>query len=309
MNSILSFPTRGPEGDASWRGNCSGHVYRELFSQFKPRSFADPMMGSGTSIEVAQSLGIEAFGFDLHQGFDAVTESLLQRIGKPVDMVVSHPPYGGMILYSGVVWGEANAADLSRCTNDEQFIDGLTSALFNQREATTGNGIYGTIIGDWRRDGRYTSYQANLINRLPADELLAVIIKAQHGTLSGRRVYNNFQLPRIAHEYIVLWRKRQQSLFAILKNLATAQHRQLQGTWLIVVETALRELGGTSTLSRLYEFISQRAIDKLASNTHWQAKIRQILNQNRDRFRSIEVGVWQISPLGSHANQNSGYDL
>lgn len=31
--SILSFPERGHWGDAKWRGNCSGHVYKDLGSE------------------------------------------------------------------------------------------------------------------------------------------------------------------------------------------------------------------------------------------------------------------------------------
>ena len=30
MNSIMSFPDRGPWGDSKWRGNASGYVYKSL---------------------------------------------------------------------------------------------------------------------------------------------------------------------------------------------------------------------------------------------------------------------------------------
>lgn len=61
--SILSFPDRGPWGKSSWRGNCSGRIYEALFKQYKDvRSFCDPMVGSGTSVEVAKEMGIEAYG-------------------------------------------------------------------------------------------------------------------------------------------------------------------------------------------------------------------------------------------------------
>ena len=69
--SILSFPERGPWGKSSWRGNCSGHVYKSLFEQLRPGTFVDPMVGSGTSVEVAREMGIQAFGLDLHSGFNA----------------------------------------------------------------------------------------------------------------------------------------------------------------------------------------------------------------------------------------------
>jgi two-component system sensor histidine kinase ChvG len=61
-------------------------------------------------------------------------------------------------------------------------------AGLNQREATKAGGLYGTIIGDYRRQGRYTSYQAECISRMPSDELAAVIIKAQHNVLASSQI-------------------------------------------------------------------------------------------------------------------------
>ena len=68
-SSVISFPDRGPRGDNKWRGNASGHVYRTLFEQLSPKVFVDPMVGSGTSIEVARAMGIEAHGLDLKRSF------------------------------------------------------------------------------------------------------------------------------------------------------------------------------------------------------------------------------------------------
>ncbi len=113
--SILSFPDRGPWGDSRWRGNCSGHIYRELFEQLKPQSFCDPMMGSGTSIEVAQEMNIMAFGLDLHMGFDCLRASIVERIGQQVELCVSNPPYGSQVIYSSNVWG----SELSATTGPE----------------------------------------------------------------------------------------------------------------------------------------------------------------------------------------------
>ena len=82
----------------------------------------------------------------------------------------------------------------------------LHTALANQREATRTGGYYGLIIGDIRRGGRYASYQAHAIARMPRDELTAVLIKAQHNVRSDRTRYE-LSLPRIMHEYVVLWQR------------------------------------------------------------------------------------------------------
>jgi hypothetical protein len=168
--SILSFRERGPWGDPGYRGNCSGYVYREIFERLHPRVFTDPMVGGGTSVEVARAMGIEAYGLDLHSGFNILKQRILEVVGKPSDLVLSHPPYHNIVIYSGNVWGrEPHADDLSRCGNEDEFLDKLTIALKNQRHATRVGGYYGAIIGDVRRGGSYSSYQADLIVRLPEE--------------------------------------------------------------------------------------------------------------------------------------------
>jgi hypothetical protein len=72
--TVLSFPQRGPWGDAGYGGNCSGYVYRESFRRLHPRVFTDPMVASGTSVQVAREMGIEAYGLDLHSGFNILKQ-------------------------------------------------------------------------------------------------------------------------------------------------------------------------------------------------------------------------------------------
>ena len=295
--SILSFPERGPWGKSSWRGNCSGHVYKSLFEQLRPSTFVDPMVGSGTSVEVAREMGIQAFGLDLHSGFNVLRESILSAVGQPADLVVSHPPYGGMILYSGNVWGSPHADDLSRCIDDRDFHEKLHIALLNQREATKGGGYYGTIIGDWRRNGRYTSYQAECIARMPSDELAAVLIKQQHNTVSDARAYARMKMPRILHEYILLWQKPAviASFLSNLSVMARQQSARLASTWKALVRTVLMALGGTADLASIYAKVSENAPERLANNPNWKAKVRQVLNQHSDQFASCERGIWALA--------------
>lgn len=295
--SILSFKDRGPWGKSNWRGNCSGYVYKDLFEQIRPEVFIDPMVGSGTSVEVAAELGIEHYGLDLHSGFNILRDSIVETVGKEAGLVLSHPPYGGMILYSGNVWGEAHPDDLSRCIDDQDFHEKLHIALLNQRAATAPGGYYGTIIGDWRHNGRYTSYQAEALARLPSSELAAVLIKAQHNTVSDSRTYGNMRLPRILHEYILLWQKPRaaMSILLDLASMAKQQSVRLTSTWKVIVRTVLMALGGSAPLADIYAKVSENAPDRLASNPNWQAKVRQVLNQNLDLFAPKERGVWALA--------------
>ena len=294
--SILAFEDRGPWGRASWRGNCSGHVYQSLFAHYQPAIFVDPMVGSGTSVEVARELGIEAYGLDLHSGFNILRDSILRHVGKEADLVFSHPPYHDLIVYSGEVWGrQGHPDDLSRCADDEDFLEKLTCALLNQREATRPGGMYGLLIGDLRRSGKYSSYQAECIARMPRDELAAVMIKAQINCASDRTSYHRQRHPRISHEYILLWEKPRR-IMSILSDLAAAVERhtgRARSTWRACVRLAMLSLGGHATLAVLYRRIAQDAPERLAANRNWQAKVRQVLQQD-DSFEATAKGHWAL---------------
>jgi len=106
------------------------------------------------------------------------------------------------------VWGRGpHPDDLSRCASEGEFLDKLTIALTNQRHAARAGGYYGAIIGDVRKGGVYSSYQADLIARMPRKELLTVLIKEQHNVASNGKDYP-VRLPRIMHEYVILWQRR-----------------------------------------------------------------------------------------------------
>lgn len=294
-SSVMSFPERGKWGRASWRGNASGYVYKKIFEQLHPRVFVDPMVGSGTSIEVAKEMGIEGIGLDLHQGFDAVNHSILKAVGKEADLCLSHPPYGTMIRYSGSVWGtEPDPRDLSH-HDDEEFHSMLQCVMLNQREATKPGFYYGCLIGDLRRNGRYTSYQAEVIARMPRDELAAVLIKMQHGCTSDRKAYGAMQLPRIEHEYLCLFKRKAMPVLVMLSGLARDQQARLKSTWRNIVRVVLQGLGGSAPLAEIYQRVAADAPERLAANPHWQDKVRQVLNSNPSDFKSAGRGSWALA--------------
>jgi len=297
VTSVMNFPDRGKWGKSSWRGNCSGHVLKTLFEQYKPTSFVDCMCGSNTSIDVARDLKIPfAVGLDLHSGFNAIKNSIHEKVGRQVDMVFSHPPYLSAVLYSGNMWGEPHPDDLSRCESEEDFHEKLHLVLMNQREATLPGGIYATLVGDVRKDGRYYSLQSECISRMPANELASVIIKTQHNTVSGRNTYSNMKHAFIAHEYLLLWQKPKAplSLLVDLSAMATQQAKRLKGVWSVIVAHAMMALGGKASLNDLYQKIAEAAPDKLQANENWKAKVRQTL-QLYPKFNPVERGVWALA--------------
>jgi hypothetical protein len=294
-SSILSFPERGPWGNAAWRGNCSGHIYAHLFRQLRPAFFCDPMMGSGTSIDVARSMGIRAVGLDLHQGYNILRDDLRDRLGEAADLVLSHPPYFTSIVYSGEQWGTPHADDLSRSVSVDDFQEKLHIAVLNQRNATRAGGHYGVVIGDVRKDGKYHSFQADIIARMPQGELAAVLIKAQHATRSASRVYQ-LRYPRIMHEFIVLWRRsgRLMSWLGALENMARTQHKRLRSAWRAVVRSALVELGGQAALPDLYRVIERNARSNLETNATWRATVRRVCQED-PAIEQVDRGVWRLA--------------
>lgn len=296
--SIWRFPDRGHWGNPKWAGNLSGHVYAELYRRLKPRSVCEVFSGSGTAIEVAREMGIEAFGLDLKDGFDVLRMSVLEAIGKEVAVCGGHLPYGDVLLYSGKVWGsEPHPDDLSRCASDEEFLDKLQLAVLNMREATAPGGHYFIVIGDKRRNGKYVSYQAGLTERLPASELRSVLIKEQFNTASGWRDYARMRYPRIEHEYIVLWQRAERSVTLVsnLTILARRFQHAIRATWVNTVKLALIQLGGEASLPEIYGRVAEQAVDRIGQNGNWQAKVRQVLNQHKGLFYAPERGIWAIN--------------
>ncbi|GAA4056891.1 hypothetical protein [Amphibacillus indicireducens] len=140
MNSILSYPNRGPYGDASYRGNCSGYIIRDILNYYRPTFFLECFAGSGSGYDVAKGLGYKnSIHLDLNErfgNFNLLTDQL--PVGS--DLVFSHPPYWNIVKYSGQnnVWGsEVHKGDLSHIENYSDFIERLD--IINRK-------IYDSII-------------------------------------------------------------------------------------------------------------------------------------------------------------------
>lgn len=205
--SVLSFPDRGPWGDARFHGNCSGHVVRFLIEHYHPALLVDPMEGGGTSRAVAAQMGVEYVGLDLRTGFDLTRDSFIGRLPHgPADLLFLHPPYWNIVPYSGVVWGAApHPRDLSHATTYESYLLLLQAAVENALSAVAQGGRLAILIGDVRRAGRYYSPHAEILGwRLaPLD---AILIKVQHHVRSDGKEYAGNGLIRILHEYLLVFR-------------------------------------------------------------------------------------------------------
>ena len=207
MCSTVSYPDRGPWGDSRYRGNCSGHLVKDLILRFKCQSVFDPAEGGGTVKDVVAGINkyrhqnIYYEGRDLRNGWDILNDPLPE--GK-FDLVFYHPPYWNIIRYSD------DPKDLCNCETLEEFEAKLERSAERLSETVKSGGIMAILIGDKRKSGNYYAlFRALLYNRKIGD-LKAILIKIQHNCRSDSRNYalrNPFMIP-IKHEYCLIFQKK-----------------------------------------------------------------------------------------------------
>ena len=211
LSSVVSYPDRGPWGDSKYRGNCSGHLVKDLILRFNCESVFDPAEGSGTIRDVVDGINmyrqkrIAYEGRDLKTGYDIMTDPIPDR---QFDMVWFHPPYWDIIRYSD------NPGDLSNCATLDEFEDKLNRTAEKLTESLRPGGILAILIGDKRKHGRYYPLFRTLLNNPNIGRLRSIIIKIQHNCHSDRIAYhskNSFLIP-IKHEYCLIYEKTNEAI-------------------------------------------------------------------------------------------------
>jgi len=298
MQSVISFENRGPWGDSRYRGNCSGHVIRELISQFgldkmSKALFVDACEGSGTSGDVCKEYpNIEYVGLDLKSGNDYTRNLITDFLPRHANMCFSHPSYHNMIQFSGNMWGkEKHPDDHSCCASPEEFLAKSQVMLLNQREATQKGGIYATLIGDHRKSGQFRSYQADFISMMPKSELKSIVIKMQHNCVSDSRQYRQMKFPSIQHEYLIIWEKAANSMVDVIWEIAQCQKRQVNASWRSLVRIAMMNVKKGS-LNEIYTQVEQVAGKRMDGMKDWKATVRRTLQQHH---KAVERGVWAMA--------------
>lgn len=290
MKSVISYPNRGPWGDSNWRGNCSGWVIHDLINQYQPSLFVDACEGSGTSGDVCKERDVEYIGLDLHKGNDFTCDYILNQLPRPADVCFSHPPYKDMIKYNANLSDSMVKNDLSRCKSVATFLEMSEVMLLNQREAVKKGGVYCTLIGDMRKNGMFHSFQADYIKLMPKDELVANVIKIQHNCVSDNKKYSGKFIP-IAHEYLIIWKKKAKSVFLISLEKACEYQNRIVSSWRSAIRLAMMKLGGKANLNLIYKEVESIARHLIKNNQHWKAKIRQKLQLY---YNQVERGVWSV---------------
>lgn len=293
--SVCSYPNRGAYGQSSYRGNCTGRIIKDFIGTYMKRKdglVADPSIGGGTSVDVAKEMGVRFKGTDLHQGFNLLRDDFGSFLGEQAHLIWWHPPYWNMIEYSGNQWGEkgsANKWDMSRMDLPE-FVEALELAVMNIHDACETQGRYGILMGNLRSKGDYYNL-SSLVERIAPGKLVDEIIKIQHNCVSDSRSYSG-NIVRIAHEKLLVFRKSRADAAVFFLALAQQRARNLvKTTWRAAVRRVLQGQRALP-LSEIYSAVEPYA--KSRDNEHWQAKVRQVLQDDR-YFHRVDVGVYALA--------------
>ena len=185
MRSIVSYPDRGKWGNSRYRGNCTGHIIKDLIQHFypnsKPKRFVEVFSGGGTGLDVAKDLGItNSVHLDLNTGWNALRD----EIPYGSDFVFSHPPYWDIISY-GKQRGNYDPDDLSNVMSYEEFISKLDRVNAKIYQSLLNGGRHAFLIGDVRKKGKYYSIIKDMTW---FGDLESHIIKAQHNKIGRAHV-------------------------------------------------------------------------------------------------------------------------
>lgn len=312
MQSIISFKERGPWGDSKYRGNCSGHVQKSLFEQFKSKEVTDPMAGSFTTRDVANAMNIISHCYDLSTGFNALTDEVPDEC-RGSDTWFWHPPYSEVIKipYAGSMWDEKpfinqygydpKPFDLGQMPYDE-FVKAMNSCLLKFYQAMEDKARMCILVGDIKRNGICHSMIRDLAS---VGTLENIVIKAQHNCVSDSKTYANNNFIPIIHEYIMIIKKQEQ----YIKDFMNIQYKEMTEksenlyisddvTWSVLIKAAMKNIerkkdSKNITIGEIAEEI--RNTKKAEKNKYYTEKVRQVLREHNGIFKLVERGVYRVS--------------
>ena len=300
MQSIVSYPERGPYGRSNYRGNCTGLLIKDLIAQYKLQGLSDFMVGSGTTEDVVREAGIRGTFADLNRGYDMLSMDIPERS----ENIFWHPPYASLLRYadSQYLASDVEAAtglsaetirrhDLSSFKDWDKFVKMMNYCMLKQYAALEKDGRMFTLVGDWKQKGRLYSMILDLIKPGTIEN---IIIKAQHNTWSGRQSYSGNFVP-IVHEYLLVTRKDENIYIPVSFSVRKDYDMRSFGdqSWRDLVYSIIQDNGGRMSLQELYDALKDSA--KAKRNAHWQEKVRQTV-QNIKNFVRTERGCYALAP-------------
>ena len=229
--TVWSFPNRGKwlTHNAKYRGNWAPQIPSNLIRLYSKEgdTVLDPMVGSGTTMIEAKSLGRQGIGFDIHpevvklaqesckfnceKCYEPVIKqgdacSLKSVENDSIDLIATHPPYLNIIKY-----GNKNVEeDISGISSLPKFCDEIEKVARECYRVLKPGKYCAILIGDTRRRRHYVPLAFSVMQRfLKAGFILKEdVIKVQYNCTTTRywdAQEKDFLL--IMHEHLFIFRK------------------------------------------------------------------------------------------------------
>lgn len=296
MKSIVRYPDRGQGGNNKYRGNCSPQLIEDLIKQFHVSEICDYMAGSFTTEDAARNMGIISHCYDLNHGFDLMEMDIPERS----EFIFFHPPYWNIVRYSNTQYSadevlqkygiDPRKNDLSNAATWEDFVKMQNYCTMKQYAALETGGRLAILMGDIKKKGKLYSQLLDIIKPGTVEN---IVIKEQFNCTSDRRTYSGNFIP-ICHEYLLILRK--DIPLMVQYTLPVTGKTDLRdmdcSTWKCVVIETMQHIGSAAELQEIYDLIDGHR--KTRQNPNWKAKVRQILNQNKE-FIPVARGKWKLN--------------
>ncbi|ENW4672533.1 TPA: DNA adenine modification methylase, partial [Neisseria gonorrhoeae] len=131
-----------------------------------------------------------------------------------------------------------------------------------------------------------------MVERMAAGRLVDEIIKIQHNCVSDSRQYGG-KLVRIAHEKLLVFKKEIQTALYFLAKAMNRVEAVTAVTWKAAVRRVLQAADGRDMgLMEIYGEMEPYAAAR-AENRNWQAKVRQVLQDERF-FLRVGKGIYAL---------------
>lgn len=198
LTSLLCYPDRGPWGQGSYFGNCTGYLIVDLLDYYQPQTVFDPMEGSGTTGEVCFDFKVDYVGCDLWAGFDLLSSPLP---AQTFELIFWHPPYWPGHRYS------SHPNDFSTAKTYAEYLERLREGLRRLQGLLSPSGHLVLVIGDGRRNGVFYPIHADILrwNLLPLDTML--IKEGDHHRRARHYRYGPTAFIPTLHEYVLVFKR------------------------------------------------------------------------------------------------------
>ena len=275
LTTLVSVPERGPFGKASYRGNYAGEILVKLIRFLQrngiPKPYIyDPMVGGGTTRDVAAALQLPHIVDDIHHGFDVVNDDFHDT---GFDLTVLHYPYWRMIDYAADLPKELQSKDMSRM-DWREFIEAVSHVNY---KAAAHSRFVAVLVGDIATKGGIKSIQREM--SWPGQPVRH-IIKVQHNCWSYGKSYRGNFIP-IVTEHLLLFRTDLRS-DGEMWVLIPGQYKKIDAdgyvTWKTAVKHIIKQME-IITPNNVFESIKQRFPLKLRRTNTPEATIRRTLQE------------------------------